>query len=178
MNACGLRFAKPPHFKRKRKDAFAGAKATVILMKNSSAKEIISRLLLRSTALCVILTFVFFIAFAITQGGLSMAAMPFTRFLFVYLFSLAMVGALYLLKLPLPYGACLLLHYLASILALFLLFTGVGTLSFKRTSGIIAFFIFFTLLYAAVMGIYTLLRRRKSKGTKKEKEEPKYEKMF
>ena len=146
-------------------------------MKNTSITAAISRFLLRATALCVGLTFGFFILFAITNGGFAMAAMPFSRFLFIFLFSVAVIAALPLLKLSLPKGVCVLLHYLATLLSLFLLFTGVGALSFKRTSGIIAFFIFFSLLYAIVCGIVALLSRGKKKA-KKEKEEPKYEKMF
>ncbi len=146
-------------------------------MKNTSLMAAVSRFLMRATALCVTLTFSFFVAFAIINGGFALAAMPFSRFLFIFLFSLAVIAALPLLKLPLPYGTRALLHYLATILSLFLLFTGVGALSFKRTSGIIAFFIFFSLLYAIVFGLVALLTRRKKKA-KKEKEEPKYEKMF
>ncbi|MBP3437641.1 MAG: hypothetical protein J6K61_07045 [Clostridia bacterium] len=149
-------------------------------MKSSSFKQSVWQFCLKASALCVLLTLLFFASFALINAGtLNSSAMPFKSFAFILLFSAVLVGSMSLFKLNLPFGICILLHYFAFILSLFLLFWAVGMLKWSNTGGTVSFFVFFTLLYALVAGVTCLLRSRlTSKKAKSKKEEPKYEKQF
>ena len=150
-------------------------------------KNIILPFFARTCMTCVAVTYIFF--FFVQLISKDMRGISFLQYLWLFVFSLALAASFYLFRIPLAKPLLVLMHYGASALAFFVIFSLTGNLSFKTTAQIFVAIALYTILYALVGGIYllvrTLIRRfekapsdTEKKDTEKKKEKPTYEKRF
>lgn len=147
-------------------------------------KEIILPFLSRVCVTCVALTYIFF--FFVQAISRDMRGISFLQYLWLFIFSLALTASFYLFRLPLAKPLLVLMHYAASALSFFVIFSSTGNITFQTTARLFVAIALYTLLYAFLGCLYLLIRlcfRRSFKGSelssqKKEKETPAYEKRF
>ena len=147
-------------------------------------KEIILPFLSRVCVTCVALTYMFF--FFVQAISRDMRGISFLQYLWLFIFSLALTASFYLFRLPLAKPLLVLVHYAASALSFFVIFSLTGNLTFPKTARLFVAIALYTLIYALLGGLYLLIRlcfRPICKKTdfpkeKKEKETPAYEKRF
>ena len=147
-------------------------------------KNFILPFLSRVCVTSVAVTYFFFFFVQILSD--DMRGISFLQYLYLFVFSLALAATFYIFRAPLARVLCVILHFAASTLSFFLIFSLTGNLSFKTTAQLFVAIALFALVYAVLGGIYllirTLLRRfnktADEKTAKKEKEKPTYEKRF
>lgn len=135
---------------------------------------------------CVGLALLFYILLAIfAQSSLSIVqALPLGQFLLLLLCAALLNGAAYLLRLPLPRAICVLLHYIACILSLFITFLSAGKIVVANATNVLVFLVVFSLFYGLYWGALLLIRfllfpeKRREKTKKEKKREAEYVNRF
>ena len=151
----------------------------------NTIKDVFSKLLFRTTAICVAVTLAVLTVTQIIKSadGGGIPAITLGQFALFLLFSLLLAGASFLFLLSLHKALCLLIHFTVCGIAFFALFMLAGKFAFGSPSAVFIAMLLYTVLYAVGLGIYLLVRLiarflSKKDAPKTQKEAPVYEKRF
>ncbi len=134
----------------------------------------------------VAVTYFFFFFVQILSN--DMRGISFLQYLYLFVFSLALAATFYIFRAPIAKPLRVILHFAASALSFFVIFSLTKNLSFKTTAQLFVAIALFTLIYALSGSIFLLIRaliHRFAKGNDadgqkdaQKKEKTVYEKRF